>query len=31
VRSGLRFDVEAAAVEALPEDGPVIVDARDWS
>jgi len=31
VRSGLRFDVEATAVEALPDDGPVIVDARDWS
>jgi phenylacetate-CoA ligase len=30
-REGLRFNVEVAVVEALPDDTPLLDDRRDWS
>jgi len=30
IRSGLRFDADVAVVDALPADGPVLVDRRTW-
>jgi phenylacetate-CoA ligase len=30
-REGLRFNVEVAVVEALPDDAPAFEDRRDWS